>query len=271
MTSVAIELSVDSRGPCAIYLATDSRISWSPTSNWDGAQKCFASRRTPDLFSYCGDAFFPPYLLRQAMEHLEAGAIDGGTSSDRHQYVTNCLKSSLAHSSRAPLAGFTIFHASRDSYGMDARFRLWRTRYWSKANSWDDTEIDLTEQYSLLAYIDGTGSNAISNALVAFTDTELLGKSRTAMWAFFDAVRSGKDAHSGGAPQLVSLQRVHNGLVHGLIWDGKRFFAGAEVGSGGAGLAKIWFNSDFERCDFLTGERLKGDRPHRRPSTSSGV
>src|SRR5690242_15885211 len=77
MTSIAIALAIDARGPSALYIISDSRLTFYGNSEkrWDAAQKTFASLRTPDIFGFCGDAIFPPAVLRQILEQINYGLI----------------------------------------------------------------------------------------------------------------------------------------------------------------------------------------------------
>ena len=53
-----------------------SKITWDSSSSlWDAGQKTFASARTADVFGFCGDAFFPPAILRQVTDQINAGLI----------------------------------------------------------------------------------------------------------------------------------------------------------------------------------------------------
>lgn len=58
MTSLGVALAIDARGPSAMYIITDSRISWPNGGHWDAGQKTFVSACSPDIFGFCGDAFF---------------------------------------------------------------------------------------------------------------------------------------------------------------------------------------------------------------------
>ena len=62
--------------PSAIYIATDSRISWGDTSTWDFAQKVFCVPQSMEIFGYCGDVMCVTQTLSQIV-HLCSSNIFG--------------------------------------------------------------------------------------------------------------------------------------------------------------------------------------------------
>jgi hypothetical protein len=72
MTTIVAWLGVDSRGPASLYLASDSRITWGPSTSWDVRRKLFVCRTQPYLFGYAGEAFAPTHLLGQITERIDA-------------------------------------------------------------------------------------------------------------------------------------------------------------------------------------------------------
>jgi len=73
LTTLIGWLGVDSRGPSSLYLAADSRFTWTPDVTWDYGRKLFASRSRPVILGYCGDVMFASHAIGQALELLEAG------------------------------------------------------------------------------------------------------------------------------------------------------------------------------------------------------
>lgn len=64
----------DARGAASLYIAADSRVTWKQGHHgvtWDRARKVFASQRYPDIFGYCGNAFFPSQILGQAVDLID--------------------------------------------------------------------------------------------------------------------------------------------------------------------------------------------------------
>ena len=271
MTSLAVSLSIDARGPCALYIVTDSRITWERSAHrWDAGQKTFASRATPDIFGFCGDAFFPPAILRQAMEQLDLGFLgsNGMVAGERHTRIVEVLQRAIDRRLDAPMRAFSIFHGARDGESMQSRFCLWETQYSAAVNRWTDRKHNLVAENSYLAIVDGSGRNVVENTGREWIGSDAEGTSRAAIWAFCDALASGKDPFSGGAPQLVGLWRKGSGRTFGMVWEEKRFLSGLEV-DGDAEWNKVdWFNSLFERCDGATGRRFEKAKQHVKPKKS---
>lgn len=269
MTSLAASLSVDERGPSALYIITDSRITWErSTIRWDAGQKTFASHASPDIFGFCGDAFFPPAIIRQVIEQLDAKLLCGDSldASQRHERIAGVLRQAISQRIGAPMRAFSIFHGAREGEFMKSRFRLWETMYSVAVDRWDDVERNLSEDRSYLVRIDGSGRNMIENKGREWLNTNAEGTSRAAIWSFCDALASGNDPHSGGAPQLVGIWRKGPARTFGFVWHGKRYLAGLEVPEGATWHCVDWFNELFERCDGQTGKLLEGAKSHQKPT-----
>jgi hypothetical protein len=269
MTSLAVSLSVDQRGPCGIYLITDSRITWdSDLVRWDAGQKAFACRRTPDIFGYCGDAFFPPAILRQLIDQVDSGLLfaDSLSAEDRHTVLFEAFRQALDRRVNAPMRSFSFFHGARDGEFMTSRFRLWETQYNAKNGEWTDNEHRIASDQSYLVHLDGSGKPIIKAKSRDWIGTEAEGTSRAAIWSFCDALQSGKDPFSGGPPQLVGIWRKGPAQSFGMLWHGKRYLAGLEVFSDPIWMTVPWFNHLFERCDGRTRSRLKSAQRHRKPA-----
>lgn len=269
MTSLAVSLSVDSRGPCGLYFITDSRITWGSSDHrWDAGQKTFASRRFPDVFGYCGDAYFPPMMLRQVVDQLDAGLIClDNTPPERHRIaIARALEVAMQGVvGRPPMLPFTIYHGAREGDGMSASFRLWQMRYSPGNGSWSTAECPIDTDHSYLVTHDGSGSNVIRRRETDWKKTEAAGTSRSAVWAFCEALQSGQDPLSGGPPQLVGLWRTGAGKTFGFFWHGKPYLAGMQVQASASPEEIKWFNHLFERCDGATGKRLKSAQKHVKP------
>jgi hypothetical protein len=269
MTSLAVALAVDSRGPTGIYIITDSRITWNAATSqrWDGGQKTFASLRTPDIFGFCGDAFFPPMILRQFLDQINYGLVipDEMNAESRHSVFTTMLKRSFEQRTRAPIRTFSIFHGARDGELMKSRFRVWETRYRVDAKDWSDQERDLSTDHSYLVHIDGTGRDYIVKRGLDWLDTDAQGTSRGAIWSFCNALHEGKDSYSGGPPQLVGIWRKGFAQTFGFWWRGEPYLSGAHVPKDSSFERMNWFNHRFERCDGRTGKRLVDAQKHTKP------
>jgi hypothetical protein len=269
MTSLAISLSVDSRGPCALYIITDSRITWGNTADrWDGGQKTFCSRRFPDIFGYCGDAYFPPMMLSQIIEQLDSGLLcrDSANPKQRHQSVLSAMDQAIKRiSGNPPSVDFSIFHGARAGSGMQSAFVLWETRYLQKNGQWIDNPRDIVQTHSHLAQIDGSGAQSITRENDKWQATSAAQTSRSSVWSFFDSLRSKADKYRGGPPQMVGLWRVGSGRHFGLVWNGWPYVAGLRAFGNLSNAEFRWFDDSFEPCN-ADGKRMKPDKAHFRPT-----
>ena len=269
MTSLAVALSIDSRGPCAIYIVTDSRVTWRKrTERWDAGQKTFAPVNSPDIFGFCGNAYFPPLALHQMIDLVNAGIIfrTSEAAEHRHQRAIDVIRSAIENRSRAPISNFSIFHVARDGEFMTSKFCAWKTQYSSQTGKWTDQELDLRNGQSYLAHIDGSGTATVLRDAGRWRGTSAKGTSRAAIGAFCDALYSGNDEFTGGPPQLVGIWRKGVAKQFGFIWCGKRYLSGVEVPFDAQFDNVHWFNQRFERFDGEKIKRLKNAKRHPKPS-----
>lgn len=258
MTSLAAKLSVDSRGASGLYILSDSRITLtsSRTNYWDAGQKAFCSHISPDIFAYCGDAFFPPYALRQMIDIGDSGLLfsKADAAECRHDRLFSVFRSTIESVSDSLINDFSVLHGARDSELMSSRFRLWLVRYDSKTTTWHHEEISLNASHSYFCYIGGSGRDTIRQHASKWHGTPAENTSRAAFWSFCDALFTEDDKHSGGPPQLVGLWRKGVARQFGVIWCGKRYLAGAQAPDDSRFSNIYWFNQRFERMD---GEKIK--------------
>jgi hypothetical protein len=268
MTSLAAAIAVDQRGPSALYIITDSRITWKGfAGQWDAGQKTYASQTSAHIFGFCGNASFPPSVIRQVIELMDIGLLT--TNEDPaaiHSQVVELLEKTLRTASHQFFDGFSIFHGAREGELMSSKFRLWRTEYYQSTRKFYDGEIEMEKSRSCLVHIDGSGRSVVQNQSAMWDRSTAAGTSRAAMWAFCEALSSGTDRHTGGAPQMVGVWRKGPARRFGIVWNGKRYVAGIEV-TPAEELRQIdWFNDLFERCDGISGGRLKGASSHEKPN-----
>jgi hypothetical protein len=264
MTSLISWVGADSRHPSSLYIASDSRISWDDSEGWDVGRKVFACSSHPDLFGYCGDVVIPSLVLAQVVELASAKLIfEGSDATARHRTLRTLLAASVAEVPKARRNPFTILHASRDGDSMQSKFHLWRTD-WSEASGWKDTSIEIPSSSKLLVSL-GTGDRSIRAHDFVWDRSSVGRTSRAVFGAFCDALASGDDPRTGGAPQLVGLFPTLTGKTFGIISKGSRYVLGVPI-SGDDSVDRVeWRNELFERCDGRTMQRLAGAQPQPRP------
>ena len=202
MTSLAVWPGIDSRGLSTIYIASDSRLSWSGSADyWDRGVKVFACPLTPDIFGFYGDVLVPSMVLPRIVEGpILAPPLSDG--AERHASVYQMVRSCIDALPGRRRSTFGILHASRDGEGQASNRLLWHTQ-WNPKNGWSDTPIPL-EDVSALTVSAGSGEFVVSNHTSA-ARTELGAVSRSVFTGFCDGLISGDDPHSGGPPQLDGL------------------------------------------------------------------
>lgn len=265
MTSLAAAVSRDTHGPCALYLLTDSRITWvKPTERWDAGRKTFGSPTSADVFGYCGDAYFMPMALAQILNMVACGVINlaAATAEERHATILAQLKNSLGRIATEHVLNMTLFHGAREGEGTKSTFFLWRSVYRPKTKRWSDEKL-LIEDRSYLASVDGTGKPAVEKFLSTTNETAASGTSRAAIHAFCRSLKSGEDPFSGGPPQMVGLWRIGPARQFGYYWQRRFYISGMECPSRGSREGVDWFNDLFERCDPKTGKRMEGSASHK--------
>jgi len=152
---------------------------------------------------------------------------------------------------------------------MQALFSIWRTE-WSPTKGWLTLELTPPATSDTLVVL-GSGEYAVMEQALAWKASAAGGTSRAVFSAFCDALRLGKDPHSGGAPQLVGLYRRGAGITFGIIWEQQKYLLGRAVDRLSTPNTVEWRNALLERCDGVTGERLPYAQPHLRPLTIPGA
>jgi hypothetical protein len=265
MTSLAAWVGVDGRGTSALYFVSDSRLTWAPAGlEWSLGRKLFASGTTSDIFGYCGDVLFPSLVLSQLESLLNSSVLSprGVAPHERHELILGMIQNSLESYPAAKRAAFSIIHGAREYAGLKSLFHLWKLD-WSTQLGWADTRVDLPNE-SRVALALGSGAGA-------FVEWEKrwqrpLGRvSRAVFGAFCDALKSGADPKTGGAPQLVRLYRDGPGSAVGVIFEGQRFIYGICVPPGAGVHSVEWRNTQFERCDANTMAILENGQRQPRP------
>lgn len=264
MTTMIGWMGLTNGAPSAVYLASDSRITWSAAGRrWDAGRKLFTCRRSADMFGYWGDALFPSQVLGQIVELTDHGLLfQPNTRCDRrHAAVVAALQASHSRRHQAPDPGFEIIHIARQGEGAKARFHAWVTRYSGTPAKWQDEVVELDP---LRPLIFGSGTGRLAETIG--TRLALGGRDHNAVIfsAFCEGLEGQVDARSGGVPQLVGLFMHQPAQPFGIVHEGARFFYGLPVGAPHAHRLQ-WRNRDFLNID---GASLKPKRLVRRQDSA---
>lgn len=264
MTTFASWLSVDSRGPSAIYLVADSRISWGNAVVWDHGRKVFACRSSPDVFGYLGDVQFPSLVLGQICDAIDSRSLLNGSepAQVRFEKIANQLRASFAGYPHQHARDFEIGYATRSGEGMQSQFHYFSCR-WREKTGWSCDEI-LLPRTSDVIYIGGSGAKIVEKWKVRWAKSHEGGTSRAVFSSVCDAVLSGEDPLSGGVPQLVGIYRIGNGREFGFCDEGKVAANGMSLVATPAEGSLECRNRLFEVCKS-DGTRIPGAQRHGAP------
>jgi hypothetical protein len=274
MTTLAALVGADQRGrdlyrPGSLYLASDSRISWEDqnfTLTWDRGRKLFASSSRPDLLGYVGDVFFPSLVLAQVTSAIDVGAMypTDASPSERFSLIQKSIKASFGGLPENTKRGFIIIYATREMEKLNSTFHMF-TLAWNPNAGWAEQSIEVPQRSSTLLVL-GSGEAAVEKWHERLNSSSQGSTSRAVFSAFCDAVYSGQDPKTGGAPQLVGLYRIGPGRAFGVVHDGKPFVFGMPLDEASAmGASTLeWRNTFFERCD-ANGQYLPEAQRHHVP------
>lgn len=245
MTSLVGWIGVDSRGPASVYLATDSRLS-KPHANWDSGRKVFACSSSADIFAYCGAVLFPSQVLGQLTESIDAGTSFPTDATPQQRLETFVKTISDAVSAFPERDAFTIVYATRDDDGFGASFLIAAVT-WEPIGGISKRTYSVPNQSDLLfAY--GSGKPSVEECNFKWRQSDVGRTSRAVFSAFCDAVASGKDQYTGGAPQLVGIYLRGPSHTFGIFYDGQLYLNGMHAYHTHSNKLECR-NNLFECCD----------------------
>lgn len=259
VTSLICWIGVDSRGPSSVYIASDSRVSWAGAATWDYGRKTFASSSSPDIFGYCGDVVFPSIVLSQYVSALDS-RLQAGAFESRFAALEELVRVSFAALPAVAQNSFEIVHCGRDGERMGSAFHV-AILSWTKERDFERRRPTIPDR-SAAIHLSGSGRGAMQNRLTAWQTTTAKDTTRVVFRGFVDALASGSDSASGGAPQLVGLYRINAGVSFGILYGGERFLHGMPVQRLAPDSGSLWHNELFERVSGVTRKVIPGAQRH---------
>jgi hypothetical protein len=269
MSSLVSWTGVDSHDPASIYIATDSRISWENGGHWDSGRKVFASRSRPENFGYVGDVLFPSLVLGQISDTIESPDPERLPSPEaRFAEINALIQEAFATLPKGERREFKIAYAQREGQGSACRFRFFSLE-WAPETGWFSSEKRLpTVSDTIVVW--GSGTEAVSLWKQRWDESSQRSTSRSVFSSFVDAIRSGKDARSGGAPQVVRLYRKGPARPVGTIHQGHAYIFGLRASPGNHTADDFeWRNHLFERCN-VRGDLVAFAKRHHAPRGLGG-
>lgn len=271
MTSFVAWVGVDTHGPASLYLASDSRISWSnPSSSnlatWDCGRKVFASQRMPDLLGYVGDVLFPSLVLGQIASAIDCGVMfrKGIMPAERFSRVRDAIEGSFAGLPSEHQRDLSIVYATREGTGTRSEFFAW-VIHWAKTAGWTHEELRIPLVSGAIKLL-GSGMYVVEKWRDRWDFSSQGRTSRAVFSSFCDALSSTTDPLSGGTAQLVGLYRIEAGRPIGVVQNGRPHLFGLPMDPAAIdpSAAVEWRSPLFERCDSM-GRRLEGAQRHHKP------
>lgn len=266
MTSLFSWAAIDPHGSTsAVYLASDSRISWSNNQLWDCGRKLFASKNYPEILGYCGDVLFLSQVLAQIIEHIDAGLLVSFEDPPQVKFkkITSLFKKSFSVYPNLLVEGSSIIYCTYNKLDKKSTFHIW-TLTWTKSR-WQENALQLPSESGLIAVL-GSGKTSVEKWYTKWNASEIANTSRIAFAAFCDALKSNEDPQSGGAPQLVGIYRSGVARSFGVIYKNERYLFGLPVSKEDKWEGIEWRNELFERCEGITMSILDGAQHHARPT-----
>ncbi len=254
--------------PRAVYLASDSRITWGTTDRrWEAGRKVFAANVEPHLFGYSGDVVLPSLVIGQIVSAIDARVLFGPAASaeERHAAVLRAVERGVAAAVLTPTLDFVIHHLHRERAWPQTRFRAWTIAYSSSQRTCKSWEVGMPRTTTVIGSF-GTGQKAVQAHYEYWQETEAKGRSRAIHASFCDSVRSPDDPFSGGPPQLAALYVKGPAVQIGVFVEGRAFLNGLEVDLGSNLEGTEWRDCLGQVVDPKTYTVAQGARRFARPS-----
>jgi hypothetical protein len=266
MTTLAAWVALNPDRPNAVYLASDSRITWGTRGRWDAGRKLFACRTSPDIFGFCGDVVFASQVLGQITDLVDHGRLFNfnAGAEKRHLAVVAAIRDSHGRRHNAPDAPFQILHVSRQGEGADAVFQAWVISYSPRTAAWEDDVVALDASAPLTL---GSGAGHFAKRMWMQPASGEREANRSIFSAFCKSLEQQSDSASGGAPQLVGLYSDGPAQTFGIVYQGARYLHGLPAGTIHRGRLE-WRDCDFQPID---GTRLEPKKLVRRRDRARSV
>ena len=276
MTTLVSWISYSTTGekpelPRAVYIASDSRITWgSDALRWDSGKKVFSTRDEPHIFGYCGDVIFPSLVLGQIVTAIDKNVLfkSGLNPDQKHDRILGSIKSSYANGHNHPVKSFSIIHVHRVNDWPNTEFVFWQVTYDAKTGHWESNKLSLPKETGLIVAL-GSGAQSANAYQKLWENSDSGGLSRSFFSAFCDAIDSGRDKLSGGSPQLCALYSRLQPQDIGVIHKERYFLHGLEIDPTSTISSIEWKDRLFQDIDPKTKEPKAGARRFARPANSN--
>lgn len=268
MTTLIAWVACDGAKKSAVYLASDSRLSWGTINYWDFGRKIFASEKHGDILGYCGDALFCSQQLSQIVTYIDSCSSFGSlrNSNQRADSIYDLIRHSFGkYPKDFALPNFSIIYLTRSQKHHFHAYKI----TWSKPDVWEMTTLLIPSTSSIIT-VDGSGRSGYEIKQQLIKKTDFGTYSRSYFYALCEFIKSKKDFATGGAPQISGIYNKGPAKNIGVIYKGQRYIYGLEVPNGDALNNIRWVNETFENCDGIEMNRAHTAQPQPAPLTRSG-
>lgn len=182
MTTLVCWIGVDSRGPSSIYIATDSRFTWSSGVSGGPGRKLSVRPISAEIIAFAGDVTIAQNMLLG----LQEGPVDENILSNRLDALTRGFPAK-------DLAGTAIVFARRTRAGMSAQFAVSAIEF--SRETWTTRKFEIPNVSDVVcAFGSGSGhAKAEVRQWIEASDRT----SRCVFSGFCDALRKAKDPRTG--------------------------------------------------------------------------
>lgn len=255
MTLIVGWLACDQRGPCAAYIASDSRVS-NGANRYDYSQKLFALKNTADILGYCGEVMFTNQTLSRLVSLFDEGKALSPEMDFQNR--SKIIYHEIAKQHKLYLLNqsvIKIYHIGRNNKKL---FEV--NKFVFNGVKWECQSIKTDYNKSSLLFSDGSGQEEYYRRFDEFQSGNNENTSRNCFHCFCDILSTIEDKHTGGMPQLVGIYNgiKFNGMYHGIIIDGHAYYQGLETEDSYIPSDVRWYNEKFEICNLNTKKREVG-------------
>jgi len=254
---IGVDDNRDGKKPASLYIASDSRFSWSDSERYESGVKTFGCSNFPEIFGFCGDVLLPTILLNGLVSQIDAGLLFNieHSAKEKRDIIENTIKKSLNSYPKDKTTGqFTILYGTR----IETKFHCYEFRFNIK-DGFHAKELILPNQ-STIIFSGGSGSPEFDANFVSYKGNKE-NNSRTSRGVYHCLTKTLyeiKDKRTGNIPQILGLYRNSNRKLYGIISRGKRYINGFEAKSN-INLEGIeWRNENFERVNPQNLKLLDG-------------
>ncbi|MGZ9899796.1 hypothetical protein [Shewanella gaetbuli] len=253
----------------AVYLASDSRLSWGQLGYWDLGRKIFPSEKYGDILGFCGDALFCSQQLSQIITYIDSCSSFEVVNEplERSDLIYELIKNSFGpYPKKFALKSFTIVYLTRRAKYDFCAFSI----KWSSAKGWSKEELKIGNTSSLIIWA-GSGGNEYKELHANEIKHSDFGEnSRGYFYALNRFIKSNKDPATGGPPQLSCLYNIGAAVKIGTVFDEERYIYGLKIPNGENINNVRWVNDTLETFDANQLKRFQNAQAQPVPRKLSG-